>query len=95
MKKLFALEVIGAPDDGKISAYTGLTTGWGRLVIERFPTSAIVDVNNTRQEIADYTKTVMDKIDDAKKRGAYNDLSVIAYELVNKLIAVNSAINGR
>jgi hypothetical protein len=42
--------------------------------------------NIARQEIAAYTMEIMDKIDDAKKRGAYNDLSVIAYALANKLI---------
>jgi len=53
---------------------------------------ATTTANNARQEIADYTKVVMDKIDDAKERGAVNDLSVIAYALVNKLISATSAI---
>ena len=42
--------------------------------------------NIARQKIVAYTMEIMDKIDDAKKRGAYNDLSVIAAALVNKLI---------
>lgn len=58
-----------------------------KLVEEKF-----TSYNSARQEIADYTKVVMDKIDGAKKRGAYGDLSVIAYELVNKLIAATSAV---
>lgn len=39
----------------------------------------------------DFIKDIMDKIDDAKKRGAYNDLSVIAYKIVMKMIEMNKA----
>lgn len=35
---------------------------------------------------------MMDKIDDAKKREAFNDLSVIAYQLINVVAEFTSAI---
>jgi len=35
----------------------------------------------------------MDRIDDARKRGAYNDLSVLAYEILLKYIACESELN--
>lgn len=38
-----------------------------------------------KKEMEEYLEKMMDKIDNAKKREAYNDLSVIAYDLVNKL----------
>jgi hypothetical protein len=48
--------------------------------------------HTAKQEIVDYAQKAMDKIDDAKKRGAYGDLSVIAYTLLNKLIAATYAV---
>jgi hypothetical protein len=39
-----------------------------------------------RDNKRNFIRQTMDKIDDAKSRGAYNDLSVIAYQLVNKLV---------
>lgn len=52
--------------------------------------------NSTQQLKAkinsEYINSMMDKIDDAKKREAFNDLSVIAYQLINVVAEFTSAI---
>jgi hypothetical protein len=43
--------------------------------------------NQLKDDInSDYVNNMMDKIDDAKERGAYNDLSVLAYQLINVVV---------